>query len=218
MEKLKISREISKIDLKNLQKLDPGYAKNLSLALEKQDLQQKTVNMIQQKIANNNLQLEDIDALENVYPAAAEKLKAALKDQLKSKVSEVEKKLKTVKGAIEDGFNNTGFNSLRKQMQILGGTLKPYDQKELEKLQSKILANNGRSGSIFDEVFERLNLDYDIKNLTGSSKDLRQVLKHFFEVLTRFDIPLIFQKSTEGSLNGLVDVQDWFEMVVKIYK
>ena len=123
-----------------------------------------------------------------------------------------------MKGAIEDGFNNTEFNSLRKQMQILGGTLKPYDQKELEKLQSKILANDGRSGSIFDEVFERLNLDYDIKSLTGSSKDLRQVLKLFFEVLTRFDIPLIFQKSTEGSLNGLVDVQDWFEMVVKIYK
>ena len=217
MEKLKISGEISKIDFKNLQKIDPTYAKNLSLALEKQDLQQKTVHMIQQKIVNNNLQPEDISALENVYPAAAEKLKAALKDQLKSKVSEVEKKLKTVKGAIDDGFNNTGFNSLWKQMKTLGGAVKPYDQKQLEKLQSKILANKGTSGSIFDEVFERLDLDYDIKNLTGSSEDLRQVLKHFFEVLIKFDIPLIFQKSAEGSLNGLVDVQDWFEMAAKIY-
>ena len=218
MEKLKTFGKLSREDLVKLQKVDPEYAKNLNLILEKQDLQQKTLNMIQTKIAKNNLQPEDINALEKINPAAAEKLKAVLKEQLKSKVSEVEKKLKTVKGAIDDGFNNTGFNSLRKQIEALGGTLKPYDQKELEKLQAKILANKAATVSVFDEMFERLNLDYDIKNLTGNSKDLRKILKHFFEILPKFNIPLIFQRSAEGILNGLVDIQEWFEMTIKVYK
>ena len=218
MEKLKTFGKISQEDFEKLQKIDPEYARNLNLILEKQDLQQKTLIMIQNKIAKNILQPEDINALEKVNPAAAEKLKAVLKEQLKSKVSEVEKKLKTVKGAIDEGFNNTGFNLLRKQMEALGGTLKPYDQNELEKLQAKLLANKAAAVSVFDEMFERLNLDYYIKNLTGNSEDLRKILKHFFEILPKFDIPLIFQGGAEGILNGLVDIQEWFEMTIKVYK
>ena len=218
MEKLKTFGKLSREDFEKLQKIDPEYAKNLKVILEKKDLQQKALNIIQMKIAENNLQPEDINALEKVNPAAAEKLKAVLKEQLKSKVSEVEKKLKTVKGAIDDGFNNTGFSSLRKQMEALGGTLKPYNQKELEKLQAKILAKKAGTVSVFDEMFERLSLDYDIKNLTGNSEDLRKILKYFFEILPKFNIPLIFQRSAEGILNGLVDIQEWFEMTIKVYK
>ena len=218
MEKLKTFGKLSREDFEKLQKIDPEYAKNLKVILEKKDLQQKALNIIQMKIAENNLQPEDINALEKVNPAAAEKLKAVLKEQLKSKVSEVEKKLKTVKGAIDDGFNNTGFSSLRKQMEALGGTLKPYNQKELEKLQAKILAKKAGTVSAFDEMFERLSLDYDIKNLTGNSEDLRKILKYFFEILPKFNIPLIFQRSAEGILNGLVDIQEWFEMTIKVYK
>ena len=218
MEKLKKPGEFFKEDLKNLQKIDPEYATNLILLLEKQDLQKKTVNAIQEKIAKNSLLPEDIDVLEKVDPVAAEKLESALKGQLKSKVSEIEQKLKTVKTAIENQFNNTATNPLREKMKDLGGTLKQYDQKELEKLHVKILRSKVTAESIFDKVLKRLDLDYNIQNLIESSKDIPRVLKHFLKVLPKFNVPLILQKSAGGIVNGLIDLQEWFETIVKIYK
>ena len=54
MEKLKKPGGFFKEDLKNLQKIDPEYATNLILILEKQNLQKKTVDAIQEKIVKNS--------------------------------------------------------------------------------------------------------------------------------------------------------------------
>ena len=51
MEKLKTFGKLSREDFEKLQKIDPEYAKNLKVILEKKDLQQKALNIIQMKIA-----------------------------------------------------------------------------------------------------------------------------------------------------------------------
>lgn len=214
--KIQLTGNVTEEDLEKLRKIAPEYSKNLTALIEKQEYEKKVLAHIQKRMANGSLSPDDIKKLEAINPTAAEKLKAALKEQLEQKVKEMESKLNTVKGALDHGLNNSEFKNLQDQLNTLSGSLKPYDRDTLKKLQEKILANNETSGSIFEEVFERLDLGYDIKNITGNSADIQRVLQHFFAVLPKFDIPSILQRSAVGVLKGLQNVQEWFQMAAKI--
>lgn len=56
----------------------------------------------------------------------------------------------------------------------------------------------------------RLDLDYDIKNITGNSEDLKRVLHYFFGVLTKIDVETILQHNYDDAARELNNVQDWF--------
>ena len=216
MEKIRLLGNITQKDLAKLREIAPEYAKNLTAVLEKQDVAKKMIDSILKKMSKGTLSPEDLAALEKVNPQVAGKLKEALKEQLKQKVKEMQKKMKSVKGTLETGLNNTGFTDLQKQLNMLSGSLKTYDRAELEKLQKKIQANNQTSGDVFEETFERLDLAYDIKKLTGSSKDLQRVLDQFYAVLPKFDVPMILQRSGEGFMEGFDHLQQWFQTNIRI--
>ena len=214
--KIQLTGNLTDEDLAKLRKIAPEYSRNLTDIIKKQEIQKQVMQEIQKKIGAGTLSVEDIEKLEKINPSVAEKLKAALKEQLKQKVKEMEKNLKTVKGALDAGFNNSEFNNLQNQLNTLSGSLKHYDKETLRKLQEKILANNATSGSVFEEVYERLDLGYQIKNLTGKSEDMKRVVQQFFAVLPKFDVPNILQRSALGVMNGLQNIQEWFQMASKL--
>ena len=218
MEKIRLLGNITQDDLSKLKEIAPEYAKNLTAVFEKQDVAKRMVDGIMRKMSNGTLSPKDLSELEKINPGVAQKLKAALKEQLKQKVAEMQKKLKSVKGSLEVGLNGTGFGELQKQLNSLSGSLKNYDREELEKLQKKIRSNNQTSGNVFEETFERLDLAYDIKELTGNSKDFERVLEQFFDVLPKFNVPEILQRSEQDLMKGLSNVEQWFDLTDRIIR
>ena len=215
-EKIQMTGKISEDDMAKLRKLAPEYAKNFTKALKKQELIKGSLKIIAEKIENGTLTPSDIKELSRIYPTVAEKLKTALRDQLKQKVNEIQGKLKSVKSALDKGLNNTGFIDLQKQLDTLTGSMKPFTKETLRKLQEKITATTASNRTVFEYVYQRLGLDYDIKNLTGNSDDLKRVLHYFFDVLTKIDVPAILKRSSAGVLSGLKNIQEWFQTLSKI--
>jgi len=216
MQKIRLLGSVTKEDLNKLKKLAPEYAKNLTRVLENQDVAKKMLDDIMKKMGNGTLSPDDIAALEKVNPGVAEKLKAALKEQLSQKVKQMQNNLNSVKGSIGVGLNNTGHTDMIDQLNMLSGSLKTYDRKALKELEEKIKANNATSGNVFQEVMERLDLAFDIKHLTGNSKDIKRVYDQFFAVLPKFNVPSILQRSEGGFMKGLNNVQEWFTTAAKI--
>ena len=216
MTKIRLLGNVTREDLAKLKEIAPEYAKNLTSVLEKQDVAKRMMDRIMKKMSNGTLSPEDLAALEKVNPGVANKLKEALKEQLKQKVTEMQKNLKSVKGSMEVGLNNTGFGNLQKQLNSLSGSLKTYDSEELKKLQEKIRSNNQTSGDVFEETFERLDLAYDVKELTGSSQDFERTLDQFVDVLPRFDVSKMLQRSEVGLLRGLSSVERWMSLSKRI--
>lgn len=217
--KVKLTGNFTEEDIGNLRKYAPEQARNITKMLENQQQAQNLVQNILEKMGKGKLTSKDIELLEQVNPNAAKKLKEILKEQLSKKFQEMDKQLNSVKGLVSRGLNNTDAQTLQNQLNTLTGSFKVYDEDALKKLQDQIRSNNATTnGSLYDELRERLDLDYVIKNMTGVSKDLHRIFKHFFGVLPRFDIPQMFQENRDSIVQGLLDVQEWFEMSVHIMK
>ena len=216
MERVRLLGNITEDDLSMLKKVAPEFAKNMTNIFENKG--SALIDDIMKKMSTGTLTSKDLEQLEKLNPTAAKKLRAALREQLKQRVAEMQKKLKSVKGSMSGAFNNTGFTDLQKQLNTLAGSVTNYDREELKKLQEKIRSNNQTSGNVFEETFERLDLAYDIRELTGNSKDFERVMNKFFDVLPKFDVPEILQRSENGLMKGLSSVEEWFDLTSRIIR
>ena len=212
--KLEFGKELNKDELNLLKEVNPEFHKNLTIAMER-GKNKELYGRIQEKLRKGSITKADLDELEKVDPTTAKKIKEALKEQLKKKFNEMKSKLSSVDSAIKAGHGGKKFSSLNEKLKALTRSQKPFDRRELIKIQNKIRNSVANNGSIFEKMLERFELALEIQNVTGSTSDFHRSLNAFFSSLEKFDLEEIFTESQNHIAEQLEDLQKWFETVVK---
>eukprot|EP00112_Aurelia_sp_Birch-Aquarium-sp1_P021759 Seg593.16 transcript_id=Seg593.16/GoldUCD/mRNA.D3Y31 product=Fibulin-1 protein_id=Seg593.16/GoldUCD/D3Y31 len=212
--KLEFGKELGKDELNLLKEVNPEFHRNLTIAKER-GRNKELYDSVREKLRKGSITKADLDELEIVDPTTAKKIKEALKEQLKKKFNEMKSKLSSVDSAIKAGYGGKKLSSLNEKLKSLTKKQKPFDRRELIKIQNRIKNSVASSRSIFEKMLERFELALEIQNVTGSTADFHRSLNAFFSSLEKFNLEAIFTDSQNHIAEQLEDLQKWFETVVK---